>query len=86
MVGCLCGLSAGQFAALRGFLFPETGLYYSHMDWTNWQTYVALAVVLVTLGVFASRGLKAWLIGSDKNCCGGGCGCGVAKGRKKTNR
>ena len=56
------------------------------MDWTNWQTYVALAVVLVTLGVFASRGLKAWLIGSDKNCCGGGCGCGVAKGRKKTNR
>ncbi|MDB4054440.1 hypothetical protein N9496_00430 [Akkermansiaceae bacterium] len=49
------------------------------MDWANWQTYAAVAIVLITLGVFVGRGLKTWLIGSDKNCCGGGCGCGVAK-------
>jgi len=49
------------------------------MDWTNWQTYVALGVVLITLGVFVSRGLKKWLIGRDKDRCAGDCGCGVSK-------
>jgi hypothetical protein len=46
---------------------------------TNWQTYVAPVIVLITLGIFVFRGLKTWLIGSEKNCCGGGCGCAVAK-------
>ena len=56
------------------------------MDWTNWQTYVALAVVLITLGGFVSRGLKTWLVGSDKDCCGGRCGCDVSKQPKRVKK
>lgn len=49
------------------------------MDWTNWQTYAALTVVTATLGIFLFRWLKVWLVGSDKDCCGGRCGCAANK-------
>ncbi|MGB0992012.1 MAG: hypothetical protein ACPG32_06035 [Akkermansiaceae bacterium] len=49
------------------------------MDWSNWQTYAAIAIVLCTLGVFVWRWFKSALLGDDKNCCGGRCGCDVSK-------
>ncbi len=49
------------------------------MDWTNWQTYAALAAVLLTLGIFVRRWIKAWFSGNKKNCCGGSCGCDTAR-------
>jgi len=56
------------------------------MDWTNWQTYAAVAIVLLTLGIFVGRGLKTWLVGSDKNCSGGHCSCGAPKGSSKLKK
>jgi len=72
---------------LNGLSFSKIPDYNVHdMDWTNWQTYVALAVVLITLGGFVSRGLKTWLVGSDKDCCGGRCGCDVSKQPKRVKK
>ena len=83
LVGCLCGVSDWKFILLSASKFVKLGLYLLNMDWANWQTYAAVAIVLITLGVFVGRGLKTWLVGSDKNCCGGRCGCGVSKGADK---
>lgn len=51
------------------------------MDWTNWQTYAALAVILITIGVFVRRLVKAWLGGNKKDCGGGRCGCDAVRKR-----
>ena len=49
------------------------------MDWTNWQTYAAPAIVLVVVTIF----IRNWIKKSDANCCGGRCGCSVSKKKKK---
>ncbi len=41
------------------------------------QTYAALAVVMVTLGLFAWRMVRRRLRGNRGGSCGGGCGCSV---------
>lgn len=52
------------------------------MDWQNWQTYVAPAIVLITIGIFIRRWLKAKIADIDANCCGGRCGCSSSKRKK----
>jgi hypothetical protein len=49
------------------------------MDWTNWQSYTAPAIVLVVIAIF----IRNWIKKSETNCCGGRCGCGVSKRKKK---
>ena len=49
------------------------------MDWTNWQTYAAPAIVLMVIAVF----IRNWMKKREANCCGGRCGCGVSKREKK---
>lgn len=49
------------------------------MDWSNWQTYAAPVIVLVVIMMF----VRKWLKKSDANCCGGRCGCGSSKRKKK---
>ena len=49
------------------------------MDWKNWQTYVALVIVIITLGIFLQHWIKVWLLDRKKDGCGGGCGCDVAR-------
>ncbi|MBT8036364.1 MAG: hypothetical protein KJO21_02350 [Verrucomicrobiae bacterium] len=49
------------------------------MDWTNWQTYAAPGIVLITVLVFVRRWLKA----RESGCCHGRCGCAVSKREKK---
>jgi len=41
---------------------------------TDWQTWATLAVVLITIGAFVARSLRA-----KKTGCGGGCGCETKK-------
>ncbi|BDS06224.1 hypothetical protein NT6N_12640 [Oceaniferula spumae] len=53
------------------------------MDWENWQTYVAPAIVILTIGIFIRRWVKTKLAESAANCCGGRCGCAVSKKKKK---
>ena len=45
-----------------------------HPD-NDWQSWAALAVVAVTIGVFLARSLRRKKAGG----CGGGCGCDSAK-------
>lgn len=52
------------------------------MDWQNWQTYVAPAIVILTIGIFVRRWIKAKIADSDANCCGGRCGCSASKRKK----
>jgi hypothetical protein len=40
----------------------------------SWQTYAAIAVVVLTAGVFAYR-----LLTRKKSGCGGGCGCAAPR-------
>jgi hypothetical protein len=49
------------------------------MDWSNWQTYAAPAIVLITVFGFVGRWKKA----NDAKCCGGRCGCSVSQKKKK---
>ncbi len=48
------------------------------MDLTNWQTYVAPAIVLVVIVLF----IRNWMKKSEANCCGGRCGCSVSKRKR----
>jgi len=49
------------------------------MDWTNWQTYAAPMIVLITVAIFVRR----WLKSREADCCHGRCGCAVSKREKK---
>ena len=51
------------------------------MDWANWQTYAVLVILLV-LSVLL---IRRWIKRSEGNCCGGRCGCGVSRRKKKLN-
>lgn len=52
------------------------------MDWADWQSYAAPAVVLVVLLLF----LRGWLKKSGSGCSQGGCKCGVSQVKKKGGR
>ena len=52
------------------------------MDWTDWQSYTVMVIIGITLFIFVRRGLRIWLLGKDKDCCGGGCGCEFKKAKK----
>ncbi|MBK1854198.1 hypothetical protein JO972_04475 [Verrucomicrobiaceae bacterium 5K15] len=56
------------------------------MDWENWQSYAAPAIVLVTIGIFIRRWVKAKIAESDAKCCGGRCGCAASKRKKLQER
>ncbi len=49
-----------------------------HAD-NDWQSWAALAVVVVTMGIFLARSLRRKKPGS----CGSGCGCGSSAKKPK---
>lgn len=53
------------------------------MDWSDWQSYAAPAIVLLTIGIFVTRAVLHWKKASDANCCGGRCGCSASRKKKK---
>ncbi|MGB2402681.1 MAG: hypothetical protein ACPIA7_04655 [Akkermansiaceae bacterium] len=52
------------------------------MDWTNWQTYAALVITIITLSIFARRWVKIWFLNKNNGCGSGQCGCSFKPGKK----